>query len=108
MKYILLYSSIAFNVLTNVSFNLSAINEQNSFKRWSYFILGLVFGLINSFLFTECLKQLSLQVASAIFFSLTIIGLCIAAHFMFKEEITTLRLGGMLLIIAGVVMVSFK
>ncbi|MBS1613399.1 MAG: EamA family transporter [Bacteroidetes bacterium] len=108
MKYLLLYSSVFFNVLTNVGFNLSAINDANPVKKWGYFAGGLVFGLINSFLFAECLKDLSLQVASAIYFSLTIIGLFIAAYFFFNESISMMRLIGTSLIIGGVVLVSLN
>ena len=108
MKFVYLYTSIIFNVLTNVGFNLSALNENSPVKRWSFFLGGLVFGLINSFLFTECLKEISLQVASAIFFSLTILGLFLAAHFLFKESVTPLRLVGAVFIIVGVVIVSMS
>ena len=106
MKYVFLYSSIVFNVLTNVGFNLSALNESNPTKRWTFFFGGLIFGLINSYLFTECLKEISLQVASAIFFSLTIIGLFIAAHYMFHEPVSPMRMFGAVIIIAGVIIVS--
>jgi len=106
MKHILLYSSIVFNVLTNVGFNLSALNEASPVKKWSFFAGGLVFGLINSLLFTESLKYISLQVASAIFFSLTIVGLFLASHFLFNEPVSLARLGGMGIIIIGVVIVS--
>jgi multidrug transporter EmrE-like cation transporter len=108
MKYVLLYSSIFFNVLTNVGFNLSALNEATPVKRWGYFFGGLVFGLINSYLFTECLKEIPLQVASAVFFSLTIVGLFIAAYLGFGEKISMMRLLGTALIIGGVVLVSLN
>ncbi|MDB5284474.1 MAG: hypothetical protein JWO06_3549 [Bacteroidota bacterium] len=107
MKFILLYSSVIFNVLTNVGFNLSAIHENEPVKRWGYFAGGLVFGLINSYLFTECLRaKVPLQTASAIFFSLTIIGLFLFGHFYFKETITPLGMVGAVLIIIGVIIVS--
>lgn len=108
MKYVFLYSSIIFNILTNVGFNLSAINDGVPFKKWGYLALGLVFGLINSILFTESLKEIPLQVASAIFFSLTIVGLFLVAHFGFSESVTPLRIAGIFVITAGVVMVSLK
>ena len=108
MKYLLLYSSIFFNVLTNVGFNLSAINDAYPTKKWGYFAGGLVFGFINSLLFAEALKDMSLQVASAIYFSLTIVGLFIAAYFFFNETISMMRLLGTALIIGGVVMVSIN
>lgn len=108
MKYFFLYSSIFFNVLTNVGFNLSALNEASPVKKWGYFAGGLVFGLINSYLFMECLREIPLQVASAIYFSLTIVGLFIAAHYFFGESVSLMRLGGTALIIGGVVMVSIN
>ncbi len=108
MKYILLYSSIIANILTNVGFNLSALNDATPAKKWGYFSGGLVFGLINSLLFTECLKYIPLQVASAIFFSLTIVGLSLAAHFVFGEDVSVRQIIGTIVIIAGVILVSFK
>lgn len=103
-----LYLSIFFNILTNVGFNLSAIHENVPVKRWSFFAGGLVFGLLNSYYFTESLKGISLQVASAIFFSLTIVGLFLVSYFGFKEEVSLLRIAGVFLIVGGVVLVSLK
>lgn len=108
MKHILLYSAIVANILTNIGFNFSAIHDKDPVKKWGFLAIGLVFGLINSVLFTESLKYIPLQVASAIFFSLTIVGLFLVSHFYFHEEVTTLRMTGIFLITAGVVMVSLK
>lgn len=108
MKEILLYGSIIFNVLTNVSFKYSALNDAIPAKKWGYLALGLVFGLINSVLFTEALKTIPMQVASAIFFSLTIVGLSLSAYFWFGEIFTTRQFIGIGVIIAGVILVSFK
>lgn len=108
MKYILLYSSIIANVLTNVGFNLSAINDKTPVKKWGYLAGGLVFGLINSVLFTECLKYIPLHVASAIFFSVTILGLFLVAHFGFGEKVSYTQMVGVGVIIVGVIMVSLK
>lgn len=108
MKEILLYGSIIFNLLTNVSFKYSALNDGVTSKKWGYLALGLVFGLINSVLFTEALKTIPMQVASAIFFSLTIVGLSLAAYFWFGEQFTTRQFVGIAIIIAGVVLVSLK
>lgn len=106
MKYILLYAAIVANILTNVGFNFSAIYDKQPLKKWSFFAIGLVFGLVNSLLFTECLKHIPLQVASAIFFSLTIVGLFLVAHFYFGEAVTPMRIAGIFTIVAGVIMVS--
>jgi multidrug transporter EmrE-like cation transporter len=108
MKFIMLYSSVIFNVLTNVGFKFSALNEANPAKKWGFFAGGLVFGLINSYLFTEALKHVPLQTASAIFFSLTIIGLFLVSHFYFGESINIKGMLGGAFIIAGVVLVSLN
>ncbi len=108
LQYVMLYGSIIFNVLTNVGFNFAAINDANPVKKWSYFAGGLVFGLLNSYFFMESLKKIPLSTASAIFFSLTIVGLFLAAHFGFGEKITALKLVGAGVIIVGVVIVSIS
>ncbi len=108
MQYLILFSAVLFNVLTNIGFKYSALNEGEPFKKWAYFAGGLVFGLINSYLFTESLKSIPLGVVSAVFFSLTIIGLTLAGHYMFKEEFTTTTLVGGGLILLGVVVIFWK
>ncbi len=108
MHQVYLYTSILFNIFTNVGFNLAAINDANPVKKWSFFAGGLFFGLLNSVLFMEALKGIQLQVASAIYFSLTIVGLFLASYFGFKEPVTILRMVGIAVIIAGVIMVQLK
>lgn len=108
MKYVLLYTAIIANILTNVGFNFSAIYDKEPVKKWGYLAIGLVFGLINSVLFTEALKTIQMQVASAIFFSLTIVGLSLSAYFIFGEAFTTRQVVGIAVIIGGVVLVSLK
>jgi len=108
MKELLLAGAIISNVLTNIGFKYSALNEAVPSKKWGYLALGLVFGLINSVLFAEALRFISLQVASTIFFSLTIVGLYAVSVFWFIEPISMLRLGGAGVIIIGVIMMSIK
>src|SRR5688572_11383716 len=108
MKYVLLFSAIIANILTNVGFNFSALNDSVPLKKWGFLAIGLVFGLINSVLFTESLKQIPLGVASAIFFSVTIVGLYLVAHFYFGEEVTPYRILGGVFITIGVILISVK
>jgi len=108
MKILLITAAIIANVLTNIGFKYSAINEAIPAKKWSWLAIGLVFGLINSILFTETLRFMSLQVASTLFFSLTIVGLYLVSVLWFNEPITMLRLGGASVIVVGVIMMSVK
>ncbi|MCF8463414.1 MAG: hypothetical protein K9G41_01130 [Flavobacteriales bacterium] len=106
MKVLLITGAILANVLTNIGFKYSAIYDLVPMKKWSYLAIGLVFGLINSVLFTESLKFISLQVASTVFFALTIVGLYGVSVFWFNEPVTMLRLAGGAVIIIGVIMIS--
>lgn len=108
MKYVLLYAAIIANILTNVGFNFSAIYDKDPVKKWGFLAIGLVFGLINSVLFTESLKSIPLQVASAIFFSVTIVGLFLVSYFYFNEHVTPMRIAGVFVITLGVIMVSLE
>jgi multidrug transporter EmrE-like cation transporter len=108
MQYIILFAAVVFNVLTNVGFKFSAMNEKWPVKFWSYFAIGLVFGLINSYLFTESLKSIPLGIVSAVFFSLTIIGLTLAGHFMFGEKFSATTFIGGAFILVGVVIIFWK
>lgn len=108
MKIILLTGAIITNVLTNVGFKYSALNESIPSKKWGWLLIGLVFGLANSVLFTESLRYISLQVASTIFFSVTIVGLYFVSVFWFNEPVTFLRIAGATTIIIGVIMISVK
>jgi multidrug transporter EmrE-like cation transporter len=103
---LLLTGAIIANVLTNIGFKYSALNELVPVKKWSWLAVGLVFGLINSVLFTESLRFVSLQVASTVFFALTIVGLYLVSVFWFNEPITLLRLAGAVVVIVGVIMMS--
>ena len=106
MKMLLISGAIIANVLTNIGFKYSAINDAIPAKKWGYLAVGLVFGLINSVLFAESLKFISLQVASTVFFSLTIVGLYAVAVFWFNEPVTMLKLAGALVVTIGVIMMS--
>lgn len=108
MPYVLLFSSIFFNIITNVFFNLSALNDASFFKKKAYFIAGLACGLLNSFQFTQALRNIPLQIASPIYFALTIVGLFLSSYFFFNEGISAMRVAGVLVICVGVVMVNLR
>ena len=106
MNSLWLWSAILFNVLTNIGFKYASLVEGNPTKKWLIFSGGLVFGLLNSVCFTEALKTIPLNTASAVFFSLTIVGLFLVSYFVFSERVNWLHLSGMFVIIAGVIMVN--
>lgn len=102
----MLWLAIVFNVLTNIGFKYASMVEKNPKKYWIILIVSLVFGFLNSVCFTESLKQIPLNIASAVFFSITIIGLCLVSYFWFHEVTNWKQVAGIFVIIAGVVMVN--
>jgi len=108
MSYLIVFAAVFFNVLTNIGFKLAERNEAVPSKKWGYFSVGLVFGLINSLLFTEALKYFKLQVVSAVFFSATILGLFLADYFIFDEPLTKTTFLGGAIILTGVVVIFWK
>lgn len=101
-----IWLAIIFNVLTNIGFKYASLAEGNPSKKWLLFSGGLVFGLLNSVCFTEALKTVSLNTASAVFFSLTIIGLCLVSFFWFHEAMNWKQVTGTFVIIAGVLLIN--
>jgi len=101
-----LWISIIFNVFTNAGFKYAAMAEANPKKKWTIFSVSLIFGFLNSICFTEALKSVSLNIASAVFFALTIVILALVSYYVFNESISPLHLAGVLVIVAGVIMVS--
>jgi multidrug transporter EmrE-like cation transporter len=108
MKFVFLYSALVANILTNIGFKLSALNDAIPVKKWGYLAGGLVFGLINSVLFTESLKYVNFGEASAVFFALTVIGLYGSSYFIFHEPVNAIGLVGVILITAGVIIISYS
>lgn len=102
----MLWLAIIFNILTNVGFKYAALAEKTPSKYWVIFAISLVFGFLNSICFTESLKTVPLNIASAVFFSVTVIGLCLMSFFWFQEAINWKQTLGIFVIIAGVVLVN--
>lgn len=102
----MLWLAIVFNVLTNIGFKYASMVEKNPKKYWIILIISLVFGFLNSVCFTESLKQIPLNIASAVFFSITIIGLCLVSYFWFEEVTNWKQVVGVFAIIGGVVLLN--
>lgn len=101
-----MWLAIIFNVLTNIGFKYASLVEGNAAKKWLIFSGGLIFGFLNSVCFTESLKTVPLNTASAVFFSLTIVGLCLVSHFIFHEAMNWKQVAGTFVIIGGVILIN--
>lgn len=102
----MLWLAILFNVITNIGFKYASMVEKNPFKYWMIMIASLVFGFLNSVCFTEALKTISLNTGSAVFFSVTIIGLFFMSYFWFHEAMNWKHVTGTFAIIAGIILIN--
>jgi len=102
----MLWLAILFNVLTNIGFNYASKVDTKLPKYWIIFVGSLVFGFLNSYCFTESLRSIPLNVACAVFFSLTIVGMCVVSYFLFHETMNWKQTLGIFAIIAGVILVN--
>lgn len=101
-----IWLAILFSILTNIGFKYAAMVQQQPSKKWTIFSVALIFGLLNSICMTEALKTIPLNIASAVFFSLTIVGLLVVSYFLFNDVITWKQIAGTAIIIVGVIMIN--
>lgn len=122
---VLVGANLIFNVIANLSFKLAAFSPTwRSFLGWQ--IIGNLAGLITVLTLTALLRFLPLHVAYPVTTGLAILGVTVAAAglhrllhasgiapwrheaagLMFQESISTPQWLGVLLIIAGIVLVS--
>jgi len=98
-------ADLASFVLTNVAFKIAAAGHKAALAWW---IAGNLFGLANSISITLLLRQLPLSFVSALTygagFALTQVG---AAYLLFHEQVSPWQVAGMLLVIVGVLFISF-
>ena len=100
-----IWLAIVTNVITNIGFKMASLVTNNPTKKWITFAIALIFGFINSACMTESLKTIPLNIASAIFFSLSIVGLSFSSYLLFHEILTWKQIVGTITIIASVILV---
>jgi len=106
--YAILVTASVFNVLTNIGFKFSELNKDTPARAYLYFAIALLFGLVNSVLFTYALRYITLGVSSIIFFSITIIGLVAAGILYFGEKLSITTYIGTALILIGMVIIFWN
>ena len=105
MKWVFLILSILLNVLSYLV--LKSIADRPYSPRWlAQFAGGLALAGCTTFLFTRSLKDFSLALAYPVFCGASI-GLILAfSHFLYKDKLSLINGGGILLILAGIFLVS--
>jgi len=102
LAFLLVLLNLAFNVLANVGFRLSAFSGTwRDFLTWQ--ILGNVAGLITVLTLTALLRYMPLGAAFSLTTGLAIIGVqLIAAVWLFHEPMSGRQWLGTLAIVAGI------
>jgi len=102
----LFLANMVFNILGNASFKLSALaSNWKGLIGWQ--IVGNLAGFVTVLALTGLLRYLPLHVAQPICQGLAIIGVQIVASWLFfHETITPTQWIGMLLIVAGIVLIQ--
>jgi multidrug transporter EmrE-like cation transporter len=102
----LLFLNLVFNILGNASFKLSALAANwKGLVGWQ--VAGNLAGFVTVLTLTGLLKYLPLHVAQPMVQGLAILGVQIlAARLFFHETISPTQWIGMLVIIAGIVLIQ--
>jgi Membrane transporters of cations and cationic drugs len=104
--YIFLIISFLLNACSYIFYKYSSINAANRILSWSLLITGLVFGAANATFYTKSLKGIDLNVAYPIFSAFSIILVTLVAVVIFKETLSLQKGLGIIIIIAGVIIVT--
>ena len=101
----LLILNIAFNILANAAFKISAFSPNwRGILTWQ--VIGNLAGFITVLTLTGLLRYIPLSIAFPLTTGLTIIGVQVAAaHFYFHESISSMQWVGTLLITLGILFI---
>jgi len=102
MILVLIIVNLAFNVLSNASFRLSAMSE-NWRGMLSWQVVGNLAGLVTVITLTWLLKYMPLSIAFPLTTGLTVLGVqMIAASWIFNEPISQHQWLGTLAVVVGI------
>ncbi len=105
MKYIFLIFAVLFNVSAYIIFK-SLSGKANDLQWFVIFSVGLLFGAINTFLFTKSLKEINLGIAYPVFSAASISLIILISVFVFNEKVTFINIVGFLVILIGIILLT--
>jgi small multidrug resistance pump len=105
MKYLFLSLAVLFNVSAYIIFKTISA-KPNNLNWFIIFSIGLVFGAINTFLFTKSLKELNLGIAYPIFSAASITLVLLISAFIFNEKFSPINIIGAFIVILGIVLLT--
>ena len=102
MVFLLIFVNLAFNILANASFRVSAMSETwRGILTWQ--VVGNLAGLITVITLTWLLRYMPLSVAFPLTTGLTVLGVqMVAASWIFHEPISQRQWLGTLAVVLGI------
>jgi len=105
MKYLYLFLSVSFNVVSYLLYKGISGKEHNFL--WNLiFALGLILGGINVLFFIKALKGINLSIAYPIFSGGCIFFMALFSHFIFGERMSATNIVGAAVIVLGIALMS--
>ena len=105
MKYVYLFLSVAFNVVSYLLYK-SISNKQGGILWLIVFASGLILGGINVLFFTKALKDIPLSIAYPVFSGACIFLMTLFSHVLFGERISITHMVGAAVIVVGIALMS--
>ena len=105
MAYLYLFLAVSFNIGANILFKIIS-GRANSFGTILLFGLGLGLGAVNAFFLTKSLKTINLNVAYPVFSACCIAAMMLISIIMFREKLALINIAGVILIVAGIGLVT--
>ncbi|MCB2146519.1 MAG: EamA family transporter [Deltaproteobacteria bacterium] len=105
MKYIYLFLSVAFNVVSYLLYK-SIANKPGGPLWIAIFAAGLILGGINVLFFTKALKDIPLSIAYPVFSGACIFLMVLLSNALFGERISGIHMVGAAVIVVGIALMS--
>jgi len=105
LPLLLIAANLLFNVIANASFRVSATaGNWQGFLGWQ--VVGNVAGLLTVITLTGLLRYLPLHVAYPLVTGLAVVGVQVAAIWLFQEQMGSPQMLGTLLVVLGIAFIS--
>jgi multidrug transporter EmrE-like cation transporter len=105
MRYVYLFLSVAFNVVSYLLYK-GISNKQGGILWLAVFVSGLILGVINVLFFTKALKDIQLSIAYPVFSGACIFLMSVFSHIIFGERISTVNIAGAAVVVLGIALMS--
>ncbi|MBI4975595.1 EamA family transporter [Candidatus Peregrinibacteria bacterium] len=94
---------IALDTFAEISAKMWSINKNPLFLAGVVLMFGLA-----GFLFARSLKYEGMAITNILWVALSVITISLVGYFVFKEQLSLIQTGGIVVVIAGLVMINLK